>query len=94
MHVSCWYGSAPVPPPPRGPYYGPDGYDGRGDGVMDEAAPQPPPPVVEEEDLIPDIFTLGDNIVLVNKPTQLRHKLDRFARAGPHALQVHTQWLP
>jgi hypothetical protein len=63
--------------------------------MMDDPAnqqPPPPPPVVEEEeeDLISDIFTMGDNIVLINKPAVLRQKLDRYARAGPHALQVRT----
>lgn len=79
-----------APPPPRGPFY--PGGEGPY-GMMDRDGPAPPaepaaPEEVEEEEALPDIFTVGDNIVLVNKPHVLRQKLDRFARAGPSALQV------
>ncbi|GAB5029612.1 5-nucleotidase [Nannochloropsis oceanica] len=42
----------------------------------------------KEEDVLPDIFTVGDNIVLVRDPKGLREKISNFQRAGPQNIEV------
>lgn len=76
----------PVPPlPPPSPFSPPSGSEG---AVVQEQGFGDTRAHLEGEEDLPDVFTVGDNMLLVRDPRGLREKIRSFAQAGSQSLEV------